>query len=439
MQASVEKTSAIGRKMSIVVPAEKIEQAVQTKLQQLTKKVKIQGFRPGKVPLKIVDQQYRGSATSEVLSDLMQSSLFDALQEENISPAVQPDVEPETFERDKDFNFVARFDVFPEFEHLDLKDVEVKRPVSEIKEVDIAKVVENMRKQKMTWKDVKRKSKKGDRIMIDFTGRIDGEEFAGGAATDHAMVTGDGQMLPEFDAAVIGKKAAESFEATVNFPEDYQEDLAGKTAVFEIEVKSVSESVLPEIDDEFIKSFGVESGDSKEFEKQVADNLSSNLDNQIESLTKQRVFDAILERNQADVPKKMVDEEINRMVGEQKNQLVQQGIDPKLLDQLPMPDTEKMLPQAQRRVALGLIMMEVIKKHDLQPDAEKVDARIEKMASVYEDPEQVIMYYKSDKNALEQVRSLVLEEQVVEFLLEGAKVEDENMLADELLNPTTAE
>lgn len=434
MQSSVEKISAIGRKLSVVLPADQIETAVQAKLKQLSKRVKIQGFRPGKVPMKIVDQQYRGSATNEILGDLIQSSLQEALAKEEIIPAVQPDITPEPLEKGQDFTYVASFDVFPEFEKLDLSGVKIKKPVSEVADDDVEKVIENMRKQQLSWEEVKRKSKKGDRAIIDFVGTVDGEEFEGGKGSDFPLVLGEGQMLPDFEKGVIGMKAGESKDVDVKFPDEYSEELGGKEAVFKIDVKTVSAANLPDVDEEFIKAFGIESGEKDELLKEVRTNLETNLDGQLSSTLRQRAFDALLEQNETEMPLKMVQEEAQRMIQEQKNQMLQQGIDAKLLEGFPDPDFEVLKPQAEKRVALGLLMMEIIRKQDLKPDDERVNERIEKMASSYQDPEEFIQYYKNDQQALAQVQSIILEEQVVDLLLEEADVEDENIEASDLLN-----
>lgn len=291
-----------------------------------------------------------------------------------------------------------------------------------------------MRKQQLTWKEVKRKAKKEDRVLINFTGKIDGEEFEGGSGSDYPLVLGEGRMLPDFEKGVIGMKGGESKDVDVTFPEDYSEELGGKTAVFSIEAVSVSTAELPELDDEFAKAFGVESGDLDELRTEVRQNLETNLESQLSSTIRQRAFDALLEQNETEIPLKMVQEEAQRMTQEQKNQMIQQGIDPKLLENFPDPDFEVLRPQAERRVALGLLMMEIIRQEELKPDDERVDQKIEKMASSYEDPQQFIEYYKNDQQALAQVQSIVLEEQVVDLLLSKADVEDEAVPASDLLN-----
>ncbi len=434
MQTSVEKVGAIGRKMSVVVPADTVETAVQARLKQLSKRVKVQGFRPGKVPMKIVDQQYRGAATSDVLGDLIQSSLQEALAKEEIVPAVQPDIVPEPLEKGADFTYIASFDVYPEFEKLDLDGVSIERPESEVGDEDIDRVIDNMRKQQLTWEEVKRKAKNGDRVLINFTGTVDGEEFEGGSSEDYPLVLGEGRMLPDFEAGVVGMKGGETKDVDVTFPEEYSEDLGGKKAVFKIEANSVSKSVLPEVDEEFVKNFGVESGEVDELRAEVRQNLETNLETQLSSTLRQRAFDALLEQNDTEIPLKMVQEEAQRMVQEQKNQMLQQGIDAKLLENFPDPDFEVLKPQAEKRVALGLLMMEIIRKEELKPDSERVDQRIEKMASSYQDPQEFVDYYKNDQQALAQVQSIILEEQVVDLLLEKADVKVEKVAASELLN-----
>jgi len=263
--------------------------------------------------MKIVEQQYRGSATNDVLSDLIQSSMQQALAEQKIVPAVQPDITPTPMEDGKDFSYVATFDVYPEFEKLDLTGVKIQKPESEVVDEDIDRVIENMRTQQLTWKDVKRKSKKGDRVIVDFTGSIDGVEFDGGKAEDHPVVLGEGQMLPDFEKGITGMKAGEQKDIDVTFPEDYNEELGGKLAVFKIDAKSVSESELPEVNEEFIKTFGIESGDEAELRAEVKTNLETNLESQLSSTLRQRTFDALLEQNETEMPLKMVKEEAQRM------------------------------------------------------------------------------------------------------------------------------
>ena len=306
MSTSVEKVSSIGRKISVAVPADQVESAIQGRLKQLSKRVKIQGFRPGKVPMKIVEQQYRGTAINDVLPELIEGSLQKALIEADVVPAVQPDVIPNALEKGQDFTFTATFDVYPEFGKLDLDGIKVKKPVSEVQDADVDRVIENMRKQQLTWKDIKRKSKKGDRATIDFVGSIDGEEFDGGKAQDHAFVIGEGQMLADFEDGVKGMKAGDEGDINVTFPDDYNEDLGGKTAVFKITVKSIAESELPEVNEDFVKSFGIEGGKVEDLRAEVQSNLETNLESQLSTMIRQRAFDALLEQNEASFGKRII-------------------------------------------------------------------------------------------------------------------------------------
>ena len=336
-------------------------------------------------------------------------------------------------DKDKDFKYVAKFDVYPEFEKLDLGGITITKPESEVVDSDVDKVIENMRKQQITWSEIDRKSKEGDRIIIDFSGTVDGETFEGGASEDYPVVIGQGQMLPDFEKGVTGLKAGDSKEIDVNFPDDYQADLAGKKAVFKIDVKTVSEGILPEIDKDFVESFGITSGDVEELNSEVRKNLETNLASTLTSTLRQNTFDALLEQNEVELPFKMVQEEAGRIAEQEKNQMVQQGLDPKLLEQMPTPDFEVMRPQAEKRVELGLIIMEIVRANDIKPDDKRVKERVETMAASYQDPTEFVNYYMQNKEALAQVQSIVLEEQVVDFLIEGADVKVEKVAASELL------
>ena len=435
MQVSVENTSAIGRKLNVVLPADTVESAVQSKLKGLVKKVRIQGFRQGKVPLRIVDQHYRADVTNEVLGDLIQSSLLEALEQQDLTPAVQPDVLPMPMQKGQDFVYEASFDVYPEFQKLDLDGIKVTQKECEITSADVDKVVENMRKQQITWNEVARKAKKGDRLIMDFVGTVDGEEFDGGKADDFGLVLGEGQMLADFEKGATGMKAGQQKDVEVTFPDDYSEDLGGKKALFSITVKTVSESQLPEIDEDFIRSFGIDSAKQEDLLKEVRNNLEDSLERQLSTSLRQSVFDALLEQNDdVQVPLKMVQEEAQQMNQEQKNRFIQQGIDPKMLENLPEPDFEVMRPEAQKRVALSLLMMEVIREHKIEADEQRVKQRIEKMASSYETPAEFIDYYQQNEQALAQVKAIVLEEQVVDFLLEKADTSIEQVSATDFLN-----
>lgn len=436
MQVSLEKNGAIGRKLNVVVPSAEIETAVTARLKKLSKTVKVSGFRPGKVPMKIVESQYKDRVLHEVASDVIQKTLQQALEKESLIPAAYPDVTPEPIEDGKDFKYTADFDVYPEFEKLDLGGIKVDKPVCEIGDKDIDNVIENIRKQNVRWEDVERKSKDGDRVIIDFVGTMGGEEFDGGKADDFPVVLGEGQMLADFEKGLKGTAAGDSKKLKITFPKDYHgEDLAGKKAEFDITVKSVAEAVLPEIDEELVKNFAIESGKVEDLRAEVEKNLQNNVESQISSLTRARTFDAILDANKTDLPRKMIQQEVARLIEEHKSRLEQRGIK---ADDLPEPNTEELEPEAKRRVALGLILMEIIRRDSLKADADKVRERVEKMSVSYQEPEEFVEYYYSNKEALSQVESVVLEEQIVDKLLESADVKEEKISVNDLLNVPSA-
>ena len=386
--------------------------------------------------MKIVESQYKDRVLHEVASDVIQKTLQQALEKESLVPAAYPDVTPEPIEDGKDFKYTADFDVYPEFKKLDLDGVKVKRPVCNIDAKDIDNVIENIRKQNVTWNDVERKSKDGDRVIIDFVGAVDGEEFDGGTANDYPVVLGEGQMLADFEKGLKGIAAGDEKKVKVAFPKDYHgENLAGKKAEFAITVKSVSEAVLPEVDEELVKKFAIESGKVEDLREEVEKNLQNNVESQISSLTRARTFDAILDANKTDLPRKMVQQEVHRLVDEHKAQLQQRGIK---AEDIPEPNHDDLEPEAKRRVALGLILMEIIRRDELKADADKVRERVEKMSASYQEPKEFVEYYYSNKEALSQVESVVLEEQIVEKLLESADVKDEKINVNDLLNVPSA-
>lgn len=429
MQVSIEHTGNLERLMSVAIPADEVEQQIQTRLKQLAKKSKLPGFRPGKAPLKIIDAQYGQQVLQEVVGSLIETSLRDAFTQENVVPAGTPDIEPKTMERGKDLEFAARFDVYPEVKKIDLAGIQIERPVCEIVDEDIDRTVETMRRQSVTYKTVERAAREGDQVTVDFKGTIDGEPFAGGEAENHRLVLGEGQFMPEFESGIVGAAAGEQKTITVSFPDDYHgESVAGKAVEFEIQVNKVAEPQLPEVNEEFAKSFGVKDGDLAAFRQEVADNLARERDDRLSRLTRTRVLDAMIRENELEVPDKLVDREIESMIAVNRSMLEQQGMP---ADQF-NPDREQYRADAERRVAMGLILSEVVRKNDMKPDADRVKGRIEKMAASYEQPEAFVQWYYSNRERMQQVESMVLEEQVVELLLEGADTKDKAISLQEL-------
>lgn len=428
MQVSVENTGDIARKMTVVIPSERLNIEAEARLKKVAKTVKIDGFRPGKVPFDIVKSRYADSVYYEVVEQVIDETLREALEQEKIIPAALPEVTPTTMENGKDLEYSADFDVYPEFKKLDLTGVKIKKAIAKVATKNIDETIETIRKQHIEWNEVSRKAKQDDRVLIDFNGTIKGVEFTDGKAEQFPVILGEGQTLPEFEKGLQGVKSGETPVIKVKFPKDYSsEEVAGKTAEFAIVVHSVSEAILPEIDKEFISKFQAKSVEA--FKADVEKNLQSNVESLLSNLNRSRVLNAIIEQNDVSVPRKMVEEEIDRMIAIQKDKIAQKGVNAEQFD----PNRDELKSEAERRVALGLMMMEIVSKNGIKVDEAKVRQYVEKMAASYQEPQQLIDYYYSDQQAIKQVESVVLENQVVDHLLATATVNDEKVVVSELL------
>ncbi|EJN36155.1 trigger factor [Pseudomonas sp. GM84] len=432
MQVSVENTSALERRMTIAVPAERVENEVNKRLQQTAKRAKVAGFRPGKVPMSVIRQRFEADARQEAFGDLVQASFYEAIVEQKLNPAGAPAVEPKSFEKGKDLEFVAIFEVFPEFTVAGLESIKVERLSAEVADADLDNMLEVLRKQNVRFEAVERAAEKDDQVNIDFVGKIDGEAFAGGSAKGTQLVLGSGRMIPGFEDGLVGAKAGEERVVNVTFPEDYQNlDLAGKAAEFTITVNSVSAPQLPELNEEFFAQFGIKESTLEGFRTEVRKNMERELRQAIKTKVKNQVMDGLLAANPIEVPKALLENEVNRL----RVQAVQQfggNIKP---EQLPAELFEE---QAKRRVVLGLIVAEVVKQFELKPDDAKVREMIEEMASAYQEPEQVISWYYKNDQQLNEVRSVVLEEQVVDTVLQKATVTDKSVSYEDAVKPVQA-
>ncbi|QQE90503.1 trigger factor [Azotobacter chroococcum] len=432
MQVSVESTSALERRLTIGVPAERIETEVNKRLQQTARRAKVPGFRPGKVPMSVIRQRYEESARQEALGDLIQASFYEAVLEQKLKPAGAPSVEPKVFEKGKDLEYVATFEVYPEFEVVGLEGIAVERLQAEVAESDVDNMLEILRKQNTRYKQVEREAQNGDQLNIDFVGKIDGEAFAGGSAKGTSLVLGSGRMIEGFEAGLVGVKAGEERVLSLTFPEDYQNlDLAGKAAEFAVTVNTVSEAELPELNAEFFALFGIAEPNLEAFRAEVGKNMDRELRQAIKSKVKAQVMDGLLAVNPIEVPKALIENEVNRL----RVQAVQQfggNIKP---EQLPANLFQE---QARRRVALGLIVAEMVKQFEIKPDESKVKAMIEEIASAYQEPEQVVAWYYGNEQQLGEVRSVVLEEQVVDTVLQKASVTDKTVSYEEAVKPAEA-
>lgn len=432
MQVSVENTSALERRMTIAVPAERVENEVNKRLQQTAKRAKVAGFRPGKVPMSVIRQRFEADARQEAFGDLVQASFYEAIVEQKLNPAGAPAVEPKSFEKGKDLEFVAVFEVFPEFTVAGFESINVERLSAEVADADLDNMLEVLRKQNTRFEAVERAAQNDDQVNIDFVGKVDGEAFAGGSAKGTQLVLGSGRMIPGFEDGLVGAKAGEERVVNVTFPEDYQNlDLAGKAAEFTITVNSVSAPVLPELNEEFFAQFGIKESTLEGFRSEVRKNMERELRQAIKTKVKNQVMEGLVSANPIEVPKALIDNEVNRL----RVQAVQQfggNIKP---DQLPAELFEE---QAKRRVVLGLIVAEVVKQYELKPDDARVRELIEEMASAYQEPEQVVSWYYKNDEQLNEVRSVVLEEQVVDTVLQQAKVTDKSVSYEEAVKPAEA-
>ncbi|MEE1920631.1 trigger factor [Pseudomonas sp. 148P] len=432
MQVSVENTSALERRMTIAVPAERVETEVNKRLQQTARRAKVPGFRPGKVPMSVIRQRYEDAARQEAFGDLVQASFYEAVVEQKLNPAGAPAVEPKSFEKGKDLEFVAIFEVFPEFTVAGFDSIAVERLSADVSDADLDNMLEVLRKQNTRFEAAERAAQNEDQLNIDFVGKIDGEAFAGGSAKGTQLVLGSGRMIPGFEEGLVGAKAGEERVLTLNFPEDYQNlDLAGKAAEFTVTVNSVSEPKLPELNEEFFAQFGIKETGLDGFRTEVRKNMERELRQAIKTKVKNQVMDGLLAANPIEVPKALLENEVNRL----RVQAVQQfggNIKP---EQLPAELFEE---QAKRRVVLGLIVAEVVKQNELKPDEDRVRELIQEMASAYQEPEQVVAWYYKNDQQMNEVRSVVLEEQVVDTVLQKATVTDKSVSYEEAVKPAQA-
>ncbi len=431
MQVSVETTEGLQRRLTITVPADAIDSAVKSRLQQLAKTQRINGFRPGKVPVSVIKKRYGTAVRQEVASDVMQRNFYEAIMQEKITPAGYPAFELKNDKDGEDFSFVASFEVYPEIEVKDVDKMKVEKPVVEIEDKDLDNMMVTLQKQHAEWKEVKRKAKKDDRVVIDFVGTIDGEEFEGGKAEDFTLELGKDRMIPGFEKGLVGAKKGEEVVTEVTFPEDYHaEALKGKAASFAISVKKVEGQALPKVNDDFAKLFGVEEGGVDALRDEVRKNMQRELDQTLKAQLKENVIAALLEKNEIDLPQALVDQEVDALREQAKQRFEQQGQG----QNLPELPADLFMDNAKRRVSVGLLLGEVIKQQELQVESERVEALIESMASAYEDPTEVVEYYKANEELMQQMNNVALEEQAIEWIAANAKTKEVKKAFDEIMN-----
>jgi len=432
MPSNLETLSALERRLSITVPATEIDSEVENRLKRLSRTVKMHGFRPGKVPLKVVAQQYGPQVMQEVLGDAMQKTFGEAVRNQNLRVAGYPRFEPKPLaEGSAEFQYSATFEIYPEVVVGDIANVAIERPVLEVEEAEVDKTIEIMRKQRAAYGPVQRAAQTADRVKIDFRGTMDGAEFQGSSAKDQLVILGEGRLLPEFESSATGMKAGESKTFDLRFPDDYHgKEVAGKAARFEVTVKEVAEPHLPDVDAEFAKSLGVADGNIAQMRAEIKANLEREVKGKLKARVKDQVMQALLDATRLDAPRSLVEMELQRMQAGARQELAARGLKVPADAPLPMDMFEQ---QAQRRVSLGLILGEVVKAHDLYAKPEQVRALVEEQAKSYEHPEEVVKWFYADPERLREIESVTMEENVVAWALGVAKVMDKTVNFEELM------
>ena len=429
MQVTVETLEGLERRLNITVPAANIEDAVTAELRNIAKNRRFDGFRKGKVPMKMVAQMYGKAVRQDVMGEVMQRHFIEAIVAEKINPAGAPTFAPVENEAGKDLVFTATFEVYPEVELKGLENIVVEKPTTEVQDADVEEMIETLRKQQASWSEVEEAAADDKRVTIDFTGSIDGEEFEGGKAENFPLEMGAGRMIPGFEDGIQGKTAGMEFEIDVNFPEDYHaENLKGKAAKFQIKVNKVEARELPELNDEFVAKFGVAEGGVDALKAEVRKNMDRELKQAVKNRIKEQALDGLVNENNIDVPAALIDQEIGAL----RQQAAQRfGGNPEAAQQLPRELFEE---QAKRRVMVGLLLGEVIKSEKLEASDEKVQALIADMATAYEDPSEVVAYYEQNEEMMNNMRNVALEEQAIDAILAKAKVSDADVSFNELMN-----
>jgi trigger factor len=418
VEVSLEAASGLERRMTVRVPTAEIEREVAARLAKVGKTAKLKGFRPGKIPKNVVRQYYGSQVRDEVLSDVIRSSYSRAIAEHKLNPAGGPRIEPLTDPSSEHFSYRATFEVYPEIELAPLEGISIEKPTVSIADADVEAMLVKLREQRSTWQAVERPAANQDRVVVDFDGKIDGQPFQGGDGKEIAIVVGSGQVLKDFDAALVGLRASDTTSASVQFPPTYPVDtLAGRTAVFSITVHRVEERVLPALDDAFATAFGVAEGGVPGLQTEVRTNMERELNERIKADIKTRTFDALIRANRVTIPRALVEQEITSL---QADALRQMGVsDPKQA-----PPRERFVALAERRVTVGLLIQELLKQHKIKLDQGRVEQRIKELAAPYEKPDEAAQFYRSNRGMMAQVEAGVLEDQVVDFVLARAQVSE---------------
>ncbi|MFP4561085.1 MAG: trigger factor [Thiohalorhabdus sp.] len=435
MEVSVNEGSGLQRQVTVTVPAERVNRELDQRLRQLAKNVKLPGFRPGKVPLSVVESKYRDEVYGEVLNALVSETYPNALEEHSLNPVAQPQLEPGELERDKDFSYTATFDIYPEIEPTGYKGMELDKRTAEVSESDIDDTIERLRAMRADYEKVERAAAEGDQVLIDFVGRIDGEPFEGGEATDYTMEVGEGRHLKEMEQGLVGATAGETRTIDVPFPEDYpREELAGKTAQFEVTVKEVREKKLPELDEDFMKSFGVEDGKLETLRSDIREGLEKEVTERTREGLRSQIFEKLAEANDFPVPDQLVERQLDRLVESHKNQYRQQGLDPDTLNLDSGELREQFRENATNQVKIGLMIPEIARVEGIETSQDEIREELERMADQYgSQRDQFLQYVAQNQEQMQEVEGRALETKVVDWIVDNAQVNEENVPVSTLL------
>jgi len=429
MQVTVENVSELGRRMTVTVEDVNINDAVQERLTAMRPTVKMSGFRPGKVPMKMIEQSHGGSVRRDVIDTHVQSSMQEAFTQEGINPAGPPHIDSMK-EEGGNLIYTLVYDVFPDVKEINLKDITVEKVTAEVQDDDIDTMLNTLREQRMTWEPLKRAAKEADGVTIDFVGSIDGEDFDGGKGSDALVVIGDGNMLPEFENQLIGTKAGQDLTITMTFPDDYRaEHLQGKVATFATTVKSVAKKKLPKLDKEFAALCGVDGGVAA-LKKEVRGNMVRELETTLKAQNKRQVMTSLTEKNPVTLPDAPVEREAEFLMEQAKTNLKNQGVN---VEGIPF-DIENFKDSAKQRVSLSLLIGKIISDNDISPDEDKVKSVIDGIAESYEDPEDIVKFYMNDQQKLSEIQMMVVEDTVVEWIYDSISVEEKTSTFSDVMN-----
>lgn len=436
MQVSVEVLNGLGRKLTVSLPTDEFEEKVNQWLANAARKANLPGFRPGKAPKKLIQERFSHEARSEVANEMIQSTIFDAIQQKNLNSVGMPNVTEVNLDEGKDFSYSAVFEIFPEIsiKELDKEKDQIEQVDASIKEADLDNTILKLREQNKKWVEVSRAAANDDKVLINFEGFIDDKPFAGGSADGQEIVLGSGSMIPGFEEGIIGKKKDSPFEVNLNFPAEYgHQEVAGKAATFKITIVKIMEGSLPELNDDFASIFNIKEGGIEILKKDIKDNMQRELMRRLTAINKENIFNKIMELNTFELPTALIDKEIEHL----KHEMYHQIFGHEHHENEKIPDFPRALfeAKAKRRVHLGLLLSEYAKKHHIKPSKEQVDAKIDQITEAYESPEELRQWYRKDKAHLQEIEALVLEDLLAEKIAESAKLTAVKKTYDEVMNP----